>query len=226
MKILKDILVCLLISACSVFFLSLIKLVRDADTTVRSVPAEITATRSALTAEIQSTRRDLLTTVKTQATSIQRTADLRLASIQQMVDSRTAQVLQIADTRTAQALQIADSRLSDATTQVAKVQEDLHPVLANAAASINPKDIQGTVRDTRFLMARAARTAGHIEQMSDAIQKATPEVTQSVVSIGKSADSIAADAKREADDLTKPKHWYDRILGPVYTVGRLVAAFL
>jgi len=215
MKFLKDILVCLLLSACSVFCLSLIKLVRDADNTVRAVPAEIRATSYAISAEIQSTRRDLLATVNTQATAIQHTADLRLASIQQMVD-----------TRTAQALQIADSRLSDATAQVAKVQADLHPVLANAAASIDPKDIQGTIRDSRFLMARAARTAGHVEQMADAIEKATPQVTQSVVSVGKSADGIAADVKREADVIAKPKHWYEKILGPLYTVGALVSKFL
>ena len=44
--------------------------------------------------------------------------------------------------------------------------------------------------------------------------------------ISKSADGVAADVKRDADALTRPKHWYGKILGPVYTVGRLVAAFL
>jgi hypothetical protein len=215
MKILKDILVCFLLLACVAFVLSLVRLAHDTDVTVKAVPAEITATRSALTAEIQATRRDLLATVNTQATAIQRRADLRLASIQQMVDARTGQ-----------ALQIADSRLSEATAQVAKVQAYLHPVLANAAASIDPKEIQGTVRDTRFLVARAARTAGHIEQMSVAIEKATPQVTQSVVGIGKSADGIAADVKRETEVLTRPKHWYEKILGPVYTIGRLVLPYL
>jgi hypothetical protein len=42
---------------------------------------------------------------------------------------------------------------------------------------------------------------------------------------GKSADAIAADVKREADSITKPKHWYEKILGPVYTVEKLVATF-
>ena len=215
MQLAKDILKCVLLLAYVAFVISLVKLAHDTDATVKAVPAEIAATRSALTAEIQFTRRDLLATVNTQATAIQHTADLRLASIQQMVD-----------TRTAQALQIADSRLSEATAQVARVQADLHPVLANAAASIDPKEIQGTVRDSRFLMARAARTAGHVEQMTDAIEKATPEVTQSIVSVGKSADGIAADVKREADIITKPKHWYEKILGPLYTVGALVSKFL
>jgi hypothetical protein len=214
MTIVKDLLKCALLIACSAVLISLMVLVRDADTTVKAVPASIRATSYAITAEIQATRRELLATVNTQATAIQRTADHRLASIEDMVDARTQQ-----------ALQIADARLTDATDQVAKVQADLHPVLANAAASIDPKEIQGTVRDTRFLVARAARTAGHIEQMSNAIEKATPEVSQSIVSVGKSADGIAADVKREADTVTRPKHWYEKVLGPVYTVGRIVAAF-
>jgi hypothetical protein len=214
MTIVKDLLKCVLLIACSAVLISLMVLVRDTDATVKAVPASITATSYAITAEIQATRRELLATVNTQATAIQRTADHRLASIQDMVDARTSQ-----------ALQIADARLTDATDQVAKVQADLHPVLANAAASIDPKEIQGTVRDTRFLMARSARAAGHIEQAANAIEKATPQVAQSVVSVGKSADGIAADVKREADTVTRPKHWYEKILGPVYTVGRIVAAF-
>jgi hypothetical protein len=47
-----------------------------------------------------------------------------------------------------------------------------------------------------------------------------------VEGISKSAYGVDADVKREADALTRPKHWYEKILGPVYTVGRLVAAFL
>jgi hypothetical protein len=42
-----------------------------------------------------------------------------------------------------------------------------------------------------------------------------------VQGIAKSADGVAADVKREADVITKPKHWYEKILGPVYTIGRL-----
>jgi hypothetical protein len=56
---------------------------------------------------------------------------------------------------------------------------------------------------------------------SEAVRDAAPKVAESVVSIGKSADAIAADVKREADSITKPKHWYEKILGPVYTVGKL-----
>ena len=56
---------------------------------------------------------------------------------------------------------------------------------------------------------------------SEAVRDAAPKVAESVVSIGKSADAIAADVKREADSITKPKHWYEKILGPAYAVGKL-----
>jgi len=96
---------------------------------------------------------------------------------------------------------------------------------ANAAKVAASEDISGVLQDTRFLMARAARTAGHIEQASDKVEAAAPQISQSVISIGKSADGIAADVKREADEITAPKKWWQKALGPIYTVGRLVAAF-
>ena len=67
MRIFKDVLICILLSVCSAFFLSLAVLARDADNTVMAVPGEIAATRADLTAEIQSTRSDFLATVNNQA---------------------------------------------------------------------------------------------------------------------------------------------------------------
>jgi hypothetical protein len=217
MKLVKDLLICLLLTAGSGFFLSLMVLVKDADRTVKAVPAEITATRSALTAEVQSTRRELLATVNTQATAIQNTADHRLASIQHMVDARTAQ-----------ALQITDSRLADVTAQVAAVQADLHPVLANATSV--EKDAQDSwddlYWDVKAGVESATVAATSVAQTSETVRNAAPQVAASVQGIAKSADGVAADVKKEADALTAPKKWYEKILGPVYTVGRLVAAFL
>jgi hypothetical protein len=217
MKFLKELFLCVLFLSLTALFLSLMVLVRDADTTVRLVPAEITATRSALTAEIQATRRDLLATVNTQATAIQRTADRRLGSIQQMVDARTAQ-----------ALQIADSRLSGATDQVAALRQDLHPVLANAAALT--KDTQDSLDDlypdikaSTESATVAITSAAHA---SEAVRDAAPKVAESVVKIGNSADGVAADVKREADSIVAPKKWWQKALGPVYIVARLVALFL
>jgi hypothetical protein len=62
--------------------------------------------------------------------------------------------------------------------------------------------------------------------MAQAGAQAAPQLAISAVSVGKSADAIAADVRREADQITAPKHWWQRALGPVYAVGRLAAAFL
>jgi hypothetical protein len=217
MKILKDVLICVLLSAVSALFIFLVVLVRDADKTVKAVPAEITATRSAVLAEIQSTRRELLATVNTQATVIRKTADNRLASIQQMVDARTAQ-----------ALQITDSRLADVTAQVAKVQADLHPVLANAASLT--KDTQNSLDDNywdlKALVESATVATTQVAQTAESVRQTAPQVAASVADISKSADGVAADVKKEADALVAPKKWWQKALGPVYTVARLVALFL
>ena len=47
-----------------------------------------------------------------------------------------------------------------------------------------------------------------------------------MVDISGSVDGVAADVRREADEITKPKRWYQKILGPVYTAARLVAMFM
>ena len=133
----------------------------------------------------------------------------RLASTQQMVDSRTGQ-----------ALQMADSRLADATAQVAKVQADLHPVLANAA------DLTRIPRTPWMICTPTLRRPRNrprwLSPRRPTLQK---PCEMQLPRFGKSADAIAADVKREADSITKPKHWYEKILGPVYTVGKLVATF-
>jgi hypothetical protein len=110
---------------------------------------------------------------------------------------------------------------------VAKVQADLHPVLANAAPLT--KDTQDSLDDlypdikaSTESATVAITSAAHA---SEAVLGAAPRVAEFVVSIGKSADAVAADVKREADSVIAPKPWYSKILGPVYTVGKLVATF-
>jgi hypothetical protein len=225
MKLVKDVLICLLLIAGSGFFISLVLFVRDADKTVKAVPAEIAATRSALTAEIDTSRQDLLATVQHDLLG---TLDARLASSQKTADHRLASMQHMVDARTKQALQMADSRLADVTAQVAAVQSDLHPVLANAASV--EKDAQDSWDDLYFDVKAGVESATvaatSIAQTSETVRNAAPQVAASVQGIAKSADGVAADVKREADAVTAPKKWWQKILGPVYTIGRLAAAFL
>jgi hypothetical protein len=150
----------------TVFFVALAFLVRDVDVTVRAVPVQIAETRAALVAEVQAARRDILVTVNAQATAIQKTADNRLASIQQMVDARTGQ-----------ALQVADARLSAATSQIGAIQQDLHPVLANAASLT--KDVQDSVDDLypdiKGTVASATVAVTSAAYASEAVRDAAPK---------------------------------------------------
>ena len=44
--------------------------------------------------------------------------------------------------------------------------------------------------------------------------------------IDKHAYGIRADVIKEANAITKPKHWYEKALGPVLDVARILAALL
>jgi hypothetical protein len=91
-------------------------------------------------------------------------------------------------------------------------------------------DADSTVRDLHpqmlGLVAASKVTAGETAQTMRTVRDAAPKIVASVADVGNSADGIAADVQREADEATKPKRWWQKILGPIYTVGRLVAAFL
>ena len=80
-------------------------------------------------------------------------------------------------------------------------------------------DIKGTVASATVAVTSAAYA-------SEAVRDAAPKVAKSVVDISGSLDGVAADVRREADEITKPKRWYQKILGPVYTAARLVAMFM
>lgn len=102
---------------------------------------------------------------------------------------------------------------------VAKVQADLHPVLANAASLTKDTqdsldDLYADIKASTESATVAITSAAHA---SEAVRDAAPKVAESVVSIGKSADAVAADVKREADSVIAPEPWYSKILGPVYT---------
>ena len=139
-------------------------------------------------------------------------------------------------------LSVADRRIGDTLARVDaavgivdQLEADARPALSNTAALV--KDAQDSFDDLypdlKGSVASATVAITSVAYASEAVRDAAPAVAASVVSvsksvdgIGKSADGIAADVKREADSITAPKKWYAKLLGPVYTVGRLVAAFL
>lgn len=86
----------------------------------------------------------------------------------------------------------ANDRTTEALAKIEEIRGDLRPVLDNAAAieihadtdladarkatehAVNPTEVAGFVRDSRFFMARAARAAGTVEQAGNDVDKALP----------------------------------------------------
>lgn len=77
--------------------------------------------------------------------------------------------------------------------------------------------------DTTDVVTRIADTIN--QRSGEALRVADSRLSGAQVA-SRSADGIAADVRREADEITRPKKWWQKALGPVYTVGRLVGAFL
>lgn len=180
------------------------------------LPTGLIAAVDALPAQIVA---PLLNVVDKHATRIENKVDGRLASIQGDIRALGSQVVTAADTRVGDTLARADAAIG----QIREIRGDLRPTLENAAAitgnvaTITASDnIPGAIRDTRFFLARAARTAGHIEQASDEARLFFPKAVVNFQSIGANVDGITGNVKR----LTTPR-WYDRVLGYGLSAGTM-----
>jgi len=122
-----------------------------------------------------------------------------------VLDSATAASAQFVET-----LKQAQSSEAEISDTVAQLRLDTLPALASIqTASV---DIPGLVRDTRFAMARTARTMGAVEQTSAAIAKETPATAAAV-------RSVAQDVQKVTDNFVKPKPWYKRVLSYAATAA-------
>ena len=175
-----------------------------------AVPGQIDAARTDITGQIASARIGALLEVDRQVVGLRADLSRQVSGIRADLMPRLDTMISQTDARVGQALQIADSRLGEATGAIVGVRADLKPTLVATAAleaAIPPDDVAGVVRDSRFFLARAARTAGHVEQMSDRIEAAVPPAIATWQSIGINANGIAVNVNR----LTKPR-WYDRLV--------------
>jgi methyl-accepting chemotaxis protein len=209
---LKSALTCLLLA-------SLVGLVVCACLLVRRATAVITALPAGVSAELQATRSDLVGQVKAAR------ADLT----SQVTAVRTEALSVVKESLTTADRRIGDSlgRVDRAITAVEGVRTDVQPVLAQATAIL--KDAQDTADDlypdVRALVQSSDVAARSVAETMGTVEKAAPQVADSVVSISKSADAIAADVRREVDEATRPKKWWQKALGPIYTAGRLTSIF-
>lgn len=202
MKYAKDTLLCLVFAAILVFLIIITLLARDADRAVKSLPDKIDAVNLSLEAEIDATRVQLMGLIDKHATVLERSSNAHLDALQATIDSRSGETLKLVDTH-----------LTDITQPIAMAQANLYALAKDIQDSLDDlyPDIKGATESATVAVTSAAQT-------SEAIRDAAPKVSASV-------EGIAADAKREADSLTAPKKWWQKILGPAYTIGRLVALF-
>lgn len=191
------------------------------------LPIEARAARADLVDELEATRHELLAELNLQAKDIRGDASTQIAAMRQMVDQRTGDALALVDRRADALTAAADAQLDAANATLAGIRTDLSPALQNSQRLI--ADTDKAVNDLHpqllGLVAASKVTAGETAQTMRQVKDATPAMVQSVQSVAKSFDGIAADVKKEADDITKPKTWWQKVLGPVYTAVRLAAAF-
>lgn len=196
-------------------------LVDTIDRVVSSVPAAIDTTRQELLDQVADTRSQVLDEIDAQSALIRKDATGEL-------DAFRNNTVDLLNSRTNSLLAILNIRSKELTDSVAALQGSV----ANTLTGIDgvAKDAKDSwddlYYDVKASTESATVTLTSAAQASEAIRDATPSIVRSVDTVSASAAAISQDVKREADELTKPKKWYQKILGPVYTVGRIAAAFL
>ena len=196
-------------------------LVDKTSAVIGALPAEMDATRAAVMGEVIALHRDTMALVNAQATGTRADLNAQLTGLRTDAMARVDVLGKQADTRLGEALQKADTRLGEATGAIVGLRKDLQPTLAASA------DLETDAKDSwddLYWDIKASVESGTVTMHSMAL--ASEEVARAAPTMSQSAADVAVDVKREADEITKPKRWYEKILGPVYTVGRLVAAFL
>ena len=143
---------------------------------------EAQKTRDLLKNEVDATRQALLNEISGQAFGLRTEAMQRADAALRIVDRNTRAAVSTANTAVSDLntrLEVLDGlkpALQNLTAITATVQTDLADGRKATEAALNPEDVAGAVRDTRFFLARAARTAGHVEAASDAFQASVPQM--------------------------------------------------
>jgi hypothetical protein len=101
-----------------------------------------------------------------------------------------------------------DGLARDARVTILGMGTGVNQDLASLNAVMSDKDIPGLLRDARFATARAARTMGHVETMSDSIATETPKTAKAV-------SGIAQDVHTATSSFVKPQPWWKKILNGI-----------
>jgi hypothetical protein len=116
--------------------------------------------------------------------------------------------------------------VNKADNRIQSLDDKLTPILTNAAsitAAVEPKEVAGAIRDTRFLLARSARTVGHVEQMADTIETV---VKTEVPPTSKAIRVAAQDLGGAVHQAVQPKPWYKKIPDYLSVGGKIILYFV
>lgn len=148
------------------------------------------------------------------------TADKLPAMTRDLIDKHASAIEARLNGQLSEALRMADARTGQALEQIAGLRMDLQPTLANTASITAHADEAAAIllrRDalpaqTLGLLAAAKVTAGETALTMRAVAKAAPELASAAVSTGKSVESIAASADKEAKELTRPRSFRQKLI--------------
>jgi uncharacterized protein YoxC len=225
MRYVKSILVCFVLMCIAGAILQFIDFERAATDAARELPGIVQQ-------QAQVTRQEVLDEVDKQATGIRRDltgqiegarkellarSDKQLTALRNDVMENVAEIRTMADRRVGDSLDRVDSALAE----IHGLREDVQPVLANATS----------------LTANAAQVAGDVHEyidenyydlyaIPDTANVMLRAVAESAVQVGKASPAVADAVIKEANAITKPKHWYEKVFGPAFDILRLVAAFI
>ncbi len=174
MRLIRDVLTCVLLAVLIAAAMYGILFVRAAEKTVAAVPVQIADTRAALIGEIATTRKDL----NRQLDATRSDLNGQVAALRMETLAEVAEIRKTADRRIGDTLGRVDTALGTAE----RVEADLKPVLDGGTRLV--ADADKTVNDLHpqllGLVAAAKVTAGEGAQTMREIQRATPEILASV----------------------------------------------
>lgn len=199
--------------------------VTDAATVVvAGIPAQIRDTRLMIDARLASIQADTASVIRDQQDRIDRQVAAALAITDQRSGEAVALMRSVADDANRQLSQLnatANVQLSQANQTLAAAANQVTPLVTesrdtvadlHASFDANYDELHATVESATVAVAGAGR--------------AMDEVAKSAPAVAGDFHRIADDAAREADSITKPQKWWQKILGPIYTIARLVGIFI
>lgn len=122
----------------------------------------------------------------------------------------------------------ANARTGEALATIQILQQDVQPVLENAASieAHADKAVVDLHPQLLGLVAASKVTMGQTAQTMREVERAAPALLEDARGIGKSADGIAADVHQITSDIARPKSFWGKVKAFLESAGKVGARFL